>query len=239
MNYINSKNLFFKYRNSVEDVLKNVNFNANKGEITAIIGESGSGKSTLLRILAGLEVPQKGELSINDRVLIDEEIFIPVEKRGIGMVFQDYALFPHLSVEKNILFGIDKIDKKMAQKRICEVLDLVSMKEFIKRYPYELSGGQQQRVALARALAPKPEVILLDEPFSNLDANLQGKIRNELKAILKTTGETAVFVSHDKDDLEIADRVVILYMGEVIQTGTPEEIFKNPKNEYVRHILGI
>jgi len=235
MSYINSKKLFFKYKNSVEDVLKDVNFNANKGEITAIIGESGSGKSTLLRILAGLEVPQNGELTINDKVLIDEETFIPVEKRGI----QDYALFPHLSVEKNILFGMNKMKKDLAQKRTCEVLDLVSMKEFIKRYPHELSGGQQQRIALARALAPKPGVILLDEPFSNLDANLQGKIRNELKAILKTSGETAVFVSHDKDDLEIADRVVILYMGEVIQTGTPMEIFENPKNEYVKQILGI
>jgi len=239
MSYINSKKLFFKYKNSVEDVLKDVNFNANKGEITAIIGESGSGKSTLLRILAGLEVPQNGELTINDKVLIDEETFIPVEKRGIGMVFQDYALFPHLSVEKNILFGMNKMKKDLAQKRTCEVLDLVSMKEFIKRYPHELSGGQQQRIALARALAPKPGVILLDEPFSNLDANLQGKIRNELKTILKTSGETAVFVSHDKDDLEIADRVVILYMGEVIQTGTPMEIFENPKNEYVKQILGI
>ena len=239
MSYINSTNLFFRYRNSVEDVLKNVNFNANKGEITAIIGESGSGKSTLLRILAGLEVPQKGKLTIDDRVLIDEETFIPVEKRGIGMVFQDYALFPHLSVEKNVLFGMNKKDKKLVQKRIHEVLDLVSMKEFIKRYPHELSGGQQQRIALARALAPRPGVILLDEPFSNLDANLQGKIRNELKTILKTSGETAVFVSHDKDDLEVADNVMILYRGEVVQTGTPKEIFENPKNEYVRHILGI
>lgn len=239
MNYIDSKNLYFRYRNSTEDVLKNVDFNANKGEITAIIGESGSGKSTLLRILAGLEVPQKGEFTINDRVLIDEETFIPVEKRGIGMVFQDYALFPHLSVEKNILFGMNKLKKELASERTCEVLDLVSMKEFIKRYPHELSGGQQQRVALARALAPKPGVILLDEPFSNLDANLQGKIRNELKTILKTSGETAIFVSHDKDDLEIADRVVILNKGEVIQTGTPTDIFENPKNEYVRHILGI
>lgn len=239
MNYIELKNLFFKYRNSTEDILKNINFSANKGEITAIIGESGSGKSTLLRILAGLEVPKKGELTINGRIFVSEEKFVPVEKRGIGMVFQDYALFPHLSVEKNILFGMGKVEKKSAKKRANEVLDLVSMKDFIKRYPHELSGGQQQRVALARALAPKPEVILLDEPFSNLDANLQGKIRNELKAILKTTGETAIFVSHDKDDLEIADRVVILYMGEVIQTGAPAEIFKNPKNEYVRHILGI
>lgn len=239
MSYINSKKLFFKYKNSVKDVLKDVNFNANKGEITAIIGESGSGKSTLLRILAGLEVPQNGELTINDKVLIDEETFIPVEKRGIGMVFQDYALFPHLSVEKNILFGMNKKNKKLAQKRTHEVLDLVSMKEFIKRYPHELSGGQQQRVAIARALAPKPGVILLDEPFSNLDANLQGKIRNELKDILKASEETAIFVSHDKDDLDIADKVIILNKGEVIQTGTPADIFENPKNEYVRHILGI
>ncbi len=239
MNYIDLKNLFFKYRNSVEDILKNINFTANKGEITAIIGESGSGKSTLLRILAGLEIPQAGELKVNNKIFIDDENFIPVEKRGIGMVFQDYALFPHLSVEKNVLFGLNKLEKKSAEKRTHEVLDLVSMKEFIKRYPHELSGGQQQRIALARALAPNPEIILLDEPFSNLDANLQGKIRNELKAILKTSGETAIFVSHDKDDLEIADRVVILDRGEVIQTGTPAEIFRNPKNEYVRHILGI
>ena len=224
-----------KSYDGVSLVVKNLNLDIATGEFLTMLGPSGSGKTTCLMMLAGFETPTHGEIYLDGKVISN----IPPHKRGIGMVFQDYALFPHLSVEKNILFGMNKMKKELAFERTCEVLDLVSMGDFIKRYPHELSGGQQQRIALARALAPKPGVILLDEPFSNLDANLQGKIRNELKTILKTSGETAVFVSHDKDDLEIADRVVILNKGEVIQTGTPTEIFRNPKNEYVRHILGI
>ncbi len=240
MSYAEIKNLSFKYSNNNEDTLKNINLSFEKGEIVAILGESGSGKSTLLRILSGFEAPYKGEFKVNNKGIINETNIVPVEKRGIGMVFQDYALFPHMTIEKNIAFGINRLHKKEQKTIISNVLDLVGLGEHRKKYPHELSGGQQQRVALARAMAPSPELILLDEPFSNLDANLQCRIRRELKEILKKANTTAVFVSHDKDDaLEIADRVVVMNEGELIQEGKPQEVYENPNNNYVAQLFGI
>ncbi len=239
MSYAEIKNLSFKYSNNNQDTLKDINLSFEKGEIVAILGESGSGKSTLLRILSGFEIPYKGEFKVNNKGIINETNIVPVEKRGIGMVFQDYALFPHMTIEKNIAFGINKLQKKEQKTIISNVLDLVGLEEHRKKYPHELSGGQQQRVALARAMAPSPELILLDEPFSNLDANLQCRIRRELKEILKKANTTAVFVSHDKDDaLEIADRVVIMNNGRLIQEGKPQEVYDNPDSEYVAHLFG-
>ncbi len=239
MSYAEIKNLSFKYSNNNQDTLKNINLSFEKGEIVAILGESGSGKSTLLRILSGFEAPYKGEFKVNNKGIINETNIVPVEKRGIGMVFQDYALFPHMTIEKNIAFGINKLNKKEQKTIISDVLDLVGLEEHRKKYPHELSGGQQQRVALARAMAPSPELILLDEPFSNLDANLQCRIRRELKEILKKANTTAVFVSHDKDDaLEIADRVVVMSDGELIQEGKPQDVYDNPKSDYVAQLFG-
>lgn len=221
--YVEIKGLKFKYKNSSEEVIKNFNLQIAEGEIISILGESGSGKSTILRLVAGLEVPTGGMIKIGDKIMVDDSIFVEPEKRGVGMVFQDYALFPHLTVEGNVKFGLKKMNSREKAERLEEVLNLVNLSEYKTRYPYELSGGQQQRVALARALAPRPSLLLLDEPFSNLDKDLQAKIRDELKIILKTTGTTTIFVTHDRDDAQaLADRAVILQRGEIVQNGCPE-----------------
>lgn len=208
--FIKFENIYFKYSNNKDYVLKNVSFEIKEGEIISILGSSGSGKSTILRLLSGLEIPNKGNIYVNNEVLASDKVFILPEKRNIGMVFQDYALFPHLTVEKNIAFGLK--DKK--SKIIYEMLNLIGMTEYMKRYPYELSGGQQQRVAIARALAQKPRMILLDEPFSNLDENLKDKIRDDIKKILRSAGITSIFVTHDKNDSKaLSDRSIYINRG--------------------------
>lgn len=218
-------NLYFKYKNSKEDNIKDFNLEIEKGEIVSILGESGSGKSTMLRIIAGLEDAYKGKITISESVVYDENISIEPEKRGIGMVFQDYALFPHMNVAKNIMFGLKKMDKTQREKKMLEMLRLVNLEEYKDKYPHELSGGQQQRIAIARAIAPSPSILLLDEPFSNLDANLQSKIRTELKEIIQKANITSIFVTHDKEDAKaLADKVVVLEKGEIIKVGNIEDI---------------
>lgn len=218
-------NLHFKYKNSKEDNIKDFNLEIKKGEIVSILGESGSGKSTMLRIIAGLENAYKGKITIADKIVYDKNKFIEPEKRGIGMVFQDYALFPHMTVAKNIMFGLKKMDKTKREKRMIDMLKLVNLEEYKDKYPYELSGGQQQRIAIARAIAPSPSILLLDEPFSNLDANLQSKIRTELKEIIQKANITSIFVTHDKEDSKaLADKVVILENGEIIALGRVKDI---------------
>ncbi|MCT4619178.1 MAG: ABC transporter ATP-binding protein [Marinisporobacter sp.] len=223
--YVEMKALNFQYKNAKEEAIKDFSMNIEKGEIIAILGESGSGKSTVLRLISGLEVPKCGFIQIDQRTMVDQHTFILPEKRGVGMVFQDYALFPHMTVEKNIEFGLKGMGRKEKNQKVREVLALVDMEKFHKRYPYELSGGQQQRIALARTLAPNPSLVLLDEPFSNLDKDLQIRIREELKEIIKSTQITSIFVTHDKEDAKaIADRVVILKEGKIIQVGNPKEL---------------
>ena len=223
--YLEVKDLNFKYKHAEDDTLMNFNLCIDKGEILSILGESGSGKSTVLRLIAGLEVPSNGTIKINHKTIVDNSIFLSPEKRNIGMVFQDYALFPHMTVSENIKFGLKKISKAEKNERLKEVLELTELDNFKDRYPYELSGGQQQRVALARALAPKPLLMLLDEPFSNLDAELQTKIGNDLKKILKQTGVTTIFVTHDKEEAKrISDSVIILKEGQIIQTGKVQDM---------------
>jgi len=225
--FVKIKRLNFRYKNAQEETLNDFNLGINKGEIISILGQSGSGKSTVLRLVAGLEMPSSGLIIIDNVVMVDDNNFVLPEKRGVGMVFQDYALFPHMTVEENVMFGLKKLDRKAKKIRVQEVLALVNLKEFSKRYPYELSGGQQQRVALARALAPRPFLLLLDEPFSNLDKDLQLKIREELKRILKTTGITAIFVTHDQEDAKaLADHVVVLEEGKILREGKPQEILE-------------
>lgn len=211
--YITIKDLHFCYGNK-EHIISKFNLTIDKGEIVSILGESGSGKSTILRLLSGLETPCSGSIKMNNEVMVDDRCFVLPEKRGVGMVFQDYALFPHMTVAENIQFGLKRMSKKEKKQRVSEVLELVKMDKYAKRYPHELSGGQQQRIALARTLAPRPKLLLLDEPFSNLDADLQIKIRNELKEIIKTTGITSIFVTHDREDSRaIADRIITMREG--------------------------
>lgn len=211
---IKLKNIHFKYDNAQIDTLKGVNLSMNDGDILAVVGPSGGGKSTLLRIIAGLEKPQKGEMYLGEQKIIGEHTFVVPEKRGIGMVFQDYALFPHMTVYKNIEYGMVKIPKAKKRQRVKEMLALVNLEEMENRYPFELSGGQQQRIALARALAPKPNILLLDEPFSNLDTHLLQKIRDELFTIIAEVGITTIMVTHNPEDArEKANRIVRIKEG--------------------------
>lgn len=220
--FIDIQNLSFTYSNSLMKAVNGISFTVEKGEIISILGRSGSGKSTILRLIAGLEMPGEGSFTLNGKKIIDARTFIQPEKRGIGMVFQDYALFPHMSVEENILFGLSKMSRKDKKKRANEVLELVELEGFEKRYPHQLSGGQQQRVALARAIAPEPELILLDEPFSNLDTDLQVKIRGDLRRILKKANTTAIFVTHNVNDAHaLADRIVKIKDGKIDKIGRP------------------
>ncbi|SDC21371.1 ABC transporter ATP-binding protein [Halanaerobium congolense] len=196
------KNLTFAYNKKEGNIVDNFNLEVKKGEIVALVGASGSGKSTVLRLTAGLEIPDSGKISIAGQTVAGDHKFRAAEKREVGMVFQDYALFPHLSVEKNIAFGIDHLSKDRRKARVKKLLKLVNLEGFEKRYPHQLSGGQQQRIALARTLAPGPKLLLLDEPFSNLDAELKDKIRGELNQIIKEIGVTTILVSHDREDAE-------------------------------------
>jgi len=219
-------NIKFKYKNSKDLILNDVSFGMNEGELLAIVGESGSGKSTTLRVLAGLETPESGEISVGGKMFLDHKNNLLPEQRGLGMVFQDYALFPHLTVEKNIAFGLEKMSRSEKKSRVEKMLSLVNLEDLGKRYPHELSGGQQQRVALARALAPAPKLLLMDEPFSNLDAHLHDKIRNELEQIIRKAGITTIFVTHNKNDaLESADQVIVMEKGLIIDHGIPAEVF--------------
>jgi iron(III) transport system ATP-binding protein len=209
MNFLQIENLTFTYSPSQKPVFEKVSFSMKKGEIVGIIGPSGKGKSTLLRLIAGLETPLEGKIAISGRIVVDSRTFVPPEERKIGMVFQDYALFPHLTVAQNIEFGLHRLSKTQRKARLNEMIDLVKLTGLETRYPHELSGGQQQRVALARALAPKPSILLMDEPFSNLDTELRSAIRGELLDILKKAEMTCLLVTHDQQDVEaICDRTV-------------------------------
>ena len=219
-----------------EPAVKNLSLAVEKGSIVTLLGPSGCGKSTTLRLIAGFERADAGSIALAGTIMSNSSTWIPPEKRGVGMVFQDYALFPHLNVFNNIGFGYQAKDRSA---RVKEVMELVNLKGYENRYPHELSGGQQQRVALARALTLRPVVVLLDEPFSNLDADLRVHMRVEVKRIIKEAGATAVFVSHDqKDALAISDRIVVMHEGNIQQTGTPKEIYQYPDNKFVATFVG-
>jgi len=222
-------------------VLNNVSMMIPAGELVCLLGPSGSGKSTLMRLAAGLERLQEGQILINDEVVADAGIYIPPERRGIGLMFQDYALFPHLSIIDNVTFGLDGLPKDKAQKRAMEMLDQVSMVAHAESHPHMLSGGQQQRVALARALAPEPNLLLLDEPFSGLDANMRGEIREETLGVLKASGVATVMVTHDPEEaMFMADRIKVLgNSGHILQSGRPHEIYYHPEHEFVAKLFGL
>ncbi|MBD2843964.1 ATP-binding cassette domain-containing protein [Paenibacillus sp. IB182496] len=201
MNPVTVQNLSYRYPGQSAPVLEKVSFTLDEGEIAGITGPSGSGKSTLLRLLAGLEEPECGVIRIGGQIVADERRSVPPERRGVGMVFQDYALFPHLRVADNIAFGLHRRPRRERRDRLAQMLELTQMTALAGRYPHELSGGQQQRVALARALAPAPALLLLDEPFSSLDAELKGGLREELGRLLRQARITCLLVSHDRSDV--------------------------------------
>jgi iron(III) transport system ATP-binding protein len=199
-------------------------------EVVALVGHSGSGKSTLLRLVAGLERPTGGSIAVNGRTVTGPGVFVPPEQRGIGMVFQDYALFPHLRVDQNVKFGLRGLAAQEADHRAEVGLKQVGL--FARRadYPHMLSGGEQQRVALARALAPRPDVLLMDEPFSNLDRHTKIAIRDDIRAVLRQAGTTVLFVTHDAEDaLHMADRIMLMRSGRIIEGGTAEEMYSHPR----------
>ena len=221
------------------EAVRGVSLEVREGEILTLLGPSGCGKTTTLRLIAGFEVPDSGTIRIGGDVVAGKRRWRPPEKRGVGMVFQDYALFPHLTVGENVMFGLDHLPRTARKKQARDALGILELGARFDRYPHELSGGQQQRVALARALAPEPLVILMDEPFSNLDAHLRDQVRAEVLGILRRTGVTCVLVSHDqRDALAISDRVAVMNQGRVEQIGSPREIYKHPESVFVATFVG-
>jgi len=222
-----------------ESAVSEFSLTVDEGELVTLLGPSGCGKTTTLRLIAGLEEPTAGSVRIADRTVASSDEFVPPEQRDVGLVFQDFALFPHLSVEGNIAFGIDDWPAGRREERVTELLDLVDLADHREKMPRQLSGGQQQRAALARSLAPEPDVLLLDEPFSNLDVKLRVEMREEVRRILKAAGVTAISVTHDQEEaLSISDRVAIVNDGTLEQVGKPEVVFENPESRFVASFLG-
>ncbi len=229
-----------------------VSLTVSPGEIVTLLGPSGCGKTTFLRLVAGFDTPDAGAITIGGRPVVAPGLLLPPERRRVGMVFQDYALFPNRTVAGNVRFGLEAAPSAGGflgrlrlragpphAARLREVLDLVALADKAHRYPHELSGGEAQRVALARALAPRPDLILFDEPFSNLDAGLRLAVRTEVRAILKRTGAAAVFVTHDQDEaFALGDRVAVMWQGRIAQIGSPREIYRRPVTRDIAAFVG-
>jgi iron(III) transport system ATP-binding protein len=220
-------------------VVEDLCFEVYTGEIFALLGPSGCGKTTTLRLIAGFERADAGEICVDGRCFEGSKTHLPPEARDIGIVFQEYALFPHLNVLENVAFGLKKLPAKLRDERAMTVLEMVGMTIFKDRKPHQLSGGQQQRVALARSIAPNPKLILLDEPFSNLDAGLRHSTREEIRVLLKNAGMSAVFITHDQEEaLCFADRLAVMHDGRIEQIGTPETVYRRPQTPFVADFLG-
>lgn len=237
MPFLEVENIRKTYNNAL--LLNGVSFGVEQGEIACLLGASGSGKTTLLRIIAGLERPEAGVIRLNNNDITGT----PVHHRGIGLMFQDYALFPHRTVQDNVAFGLQMKkhpDRAEVNARVSDMLTLVGMEDFADRNVIELSGGERQRVALARSLAPKPQLLLLDEPLGALDRNLRERLLDELPGILRQVDVTAITVTHDQEEaFALADQVIILHEGQVTQQGTPESVYRAPVNIWVADFLGL
>ena len=221
-------------------VLRDVDLQVDSGMLVCLLGPSGCGKTTLLRLIAGFEEPTAGEIYMSKRLVSRPGMVIPPETRHIGMVFQDYALFPHMTIAQNIQFGLFRWPSACRRTRLADMLRLVGLDGMEKRYPHELSGGQQQRVALARALAPKPQLLLLDEPFSNLDVNLRQQLREDMHAILSQADITTLLVTHDQEEaLSLADRLAVIDQGQIAQYAAPDEVIQQPHTRFVANFLGL
>jgi iron(III) transport system ATP-binding protein len=216
-----------------------VDFEVRRGELVAVLGPSGCGKTTLLRLIAGFERPDAGSIEVGGARLAGPGEWVQPEKRRIGMVFQDYALFPHLGVAANVAFGLIKHGREDRERLTKRTLELVGLQHKAERYPHELSGGERQRVALARALAPEPQLVLLDEPFSSLDASLRAGLRREVELILREAEATALLVTHDQEEaLSLADRLAVMREGQLVQVGSPEEVYLQPAGRWAAQFVG-
>ncbi|MGF1680715.1 ABC transporter ATP-binding protein [Photobacterium minamisatsumaniensis] len=230
-------NLTCKYNGQA--VLENLSLPVKDNEIVCLLGASGCGKTTLLKAIAGLLPLESGEISINNRTIADSTTWLPPEKRNIGMIFQDYALFPHLTVAENIAFGLRDWDKARVTAKVQEMLTLVHLTGLDTRYPHQLSGGQQQRVAIARALACEPDLILLDEPFSNIDTQVRHGLIKEIRRIFKAQGVTAIFVTHSREEaFAFSDRMAVMNNGVIEQFGSATELYYQPSSRFVAEFLG-
>ena len=228
-----------RFHDGTLPVVNGMSFDVRPGERFALLGPSGCGKTTALRLIAGFERADHGTVSIDGRVVEGESVHVAPERRGVGVVFQDWAVFPHLTVARNVEFGLRSWRKTDARARVAEVLRLVGLTGLEDRLPHALSGGQQQRVALARALAPRPRLLLLDEPFSNLDALFRMELRDRVREALDAEGATALLVTHDQEEaLSFADRVAVMQGGRIEQVGTPEEVYGQPRTLFVAQFLG-
>jgi iron(III) transport system ATP-binding protein len=213
--------------------VKDVNLTITAGEIICFLGQSGGGKTSLLRLVAGLERPTKGRILLDEREVSSPTTLLAPEKRHLSLMFQDYALFPHMDVLSNVLFGLRYLSKQEARAQALNMLARVGMEAFANTYPHALSGGEQQRVALARAIAPRPGVLLMDEPFSNLDQSLRDTVREETLALIRESGATTLLVTHDAEEaMRLADRIVLMRHGHIVQVGTPEDIYRRPMDVY-------
>jgi len=220
-------------------VVCDVSLHARAGSITVLLGPSGCGKTTLLRAIAGLERPRSGTVRLGNELVSGPDLWVPPQRRSVGMVFQDPSLFPHLTVASNIAFGLRGTERAQREARVTELLELVEMREFADRLPGTLSGGQQQRIALARSLAPEPAVLLLDEPFSALDANLRTQLRGDVARIVREVGVTTVFVTHDQDEAFVmGDTVGVMHEGRLRQLGAPDELYTRPADRWVAEFVG-
>lgn len=231
-----------QFAGSVSLAVNAITLDLAEGEILGLLGPSGCGKTTLLRMIAGFEKPQSGTIVLAEQTVASRRHWVAPEHRDVGMVFQDYALFPHLSVAQNVAFGLQNPRRKLPQTQIQSLtkaaIATVGLTGLDKRYPHELSGGQQQRVALARALAPKPALILLDEPLSNLDVQVRLRLRQEIRDVLKSTGTSAVFVTHDQEEaLSVCDRIAVLHQGCLEQIDTPEKLYYEPSSQFVSEFV--
>jgi iron(III) transport system ATP-binding protein len=239
MSVVTISNLFKSFGDV--EVLKNINDEFQDGEFVTLLGPSGCGKTTLLRIIAGFEKPTKGSVLIDGKEVSSDNVFVPPEHRNIGMVFQSYAVWPHMNVFDNVAYPlkIKKVSKNIIKEKVENVLKLVHLSQYAKRIPSQLSGGQQQRIALARALVAEPDLLLLDEPLSNLDAKLRESMRYEIKELTQKLGITVVFVTHDQvEAMTMSDRVLVINRGIIQQVGTPYEIYRKPANQFVADFVG-
>jgi iron(III) transport system ATP-binding protein len=256
---LSCRNITKRFSKAEAPAVNQVSFDLHRGDLLGLLGPSGCGKTTLLRLMAGFEKPdadssqladlesgglESGEIELSGRRVCGKGEWVPPERRQVGVVFQDYALFPHLCVLENVTFGLKqlcrrgKLPKAQVQVLASEAIQLVGLSGMAKRYPHELSGGQQQRVALARALAPRPPLILLDEPFSNLDVQVRLRLRQEVRDILKNVGASGIFVTHDQEEaLAIADQVAVMQEGRLVQLDTPEEIYQRPSSRFVAEFV--